>query len=312
MKEPQAVALDQIDPESLEALLVEETARYDEWYRWDFRPTADLVRKLVGGHSLGGMALMVGGEAVGYSYFVVEDHKAIIGDAYVRDEWASAATERLLMATTLEQVREHPQVRRLESQPMMLRFTYTHPRMERIERLFLELELSRTRWPSALHAPSGYRLETWNWRHEDEAARLIFRSYRGHMDADINDQYRAPGKARTYLANMIRYPSCGEFSQAASFVVTEKAGGRAVGLVLSSVSRTVGHVAQLCVEPAAQRLGIGKLMLWAALAKFTELDCECSTLTVTAANRPAVRLYESLGYAERCRVAAYVWAVWPF
>ena len=48
------------------------------------------------------MALMVGGEAVGYSYFVVEDHKAIIGDAYVRDEWASAATERLLMATTLE------------------------------------------------------------------------------------------------------------------------------------------------------------------------------------------------------------------
>ena len=83
-------------------------------------------------------------------------------------------------------------------------------------------------------------------------------------------------------------------------------------MVLTSVSQTVGHVAQLCVDPEARGLGLGKLMLWAALAKFTELGCEYSTLTVTAANRPALHLYESLGYLERSRLAAYVWPVWPF
>ena len=320
MTTPQPVPLDQIDADRLEALLVEETAGYAEWYRWDFHPTAQLVRKLADTHSLGGVALLVGGEVAGYSYFVIEDNKALIGDAYIRDEWASASSERLLMAATLEQIREHPQVRRLEGQPMMLRYPYSHPKLERFERLFLELDLVDTRWPSALQLPHGYWLEAWNWRIEDEAARLLYRAYRGHVDAEINDQYCAPGSARTYLSNMIRYPACGEFNAAASFVVTEKAGGRAVGLVLSSVSAAVGpavgpavgHVAQLCVEPEARGLGLGKVLMWASLAKFTELGCECSTLTVTAANQSAVRLYESLGYAERRRVAAYVGAVWPF
>lgn len=312
MTTPQPVPLDQIDADRLEALLVEETASYDEWYRWDFHPTAQLVRKLADAHSLGGVALLVDGEVVGYSYFVIEDNKALIGDAYVRDKWASASSERLLMAATLEQIREHPKVRRLETQPMMLRFSYSHPKMERFERVYLELELADTRWPTALLLPDGYRLEAWNWRLEDEAARLVYRAYRGHLDAAINDQYCAPGSARTYLSNMIRYPSCGEFSPAASFVLTEKAAGRAVGLILSSVCAAVGHVAQLCVEPEARGLGLGKVLMLASLAKFTELGCECSTLTVTAANQSAVRLYESLGYAERRRVAAYVWAAWPF
>lgn len=312
----QPVPLDQINADRLEALLVEEIASYEEWYRWDFHATAQLVRKLADAHSLGGVALLVGEEVVGYSYFVIEDNKALIGDAFVREEWASAASERLLMAATLEQIREHPHLRRLESQPMMLRFLYSHPKMERFERLFLDLELLDTRWPSPLQLPDGYRLEAWNWRIEDEAARLVYRAYRGHLDAEINDQYCAPGSARTYLSNMIRYPSCGEFNPASSFVVTEKAGGRAVGLILSSVSAAagpeVGHVAQLCVEPEARGLGLGKVLMCASLAKFTELGCKCSTLTVTAANQPAVKLYESLGYAERRRVAAYVWAAWPF
>ena len=312
MTVPQPVPLDQIDAERLEALLVEETASYEKWYRWDFHATAQSVRKLADAHTLGGVALLVEREVVGYTYFVVEDHKALIGDAYVRQDWASASNERLLMAATLEQIREHPQVRRLESQPMMLRYPYAHPRMERFERLFLELELLDTRWPSVLQLPEGYRLEAWNWRVEDEAARLVYRAYRGHLDAEINDQYCAPGSARTYLSNMIRYPAGGEFNPAASFVVTEKATGRAVGLILSSVSAEVGHVAQLAVDPDARGLGLGKVLMWASLAKFTELGCQWSTLTVTAANQPALKLYESLGYAERRRVAAYVWAAWPF
>ena len=312
MNLPEPVPLAEIDSDRIEPLLIEETARYLEWYRWDFTATAQLVRQLVGAHSLGGMALLAKGEVVGYSYFVIDDNKALIGDLYVREDWASAASERLLMATTLEQIREHPEVRRLETQPMMLRFAYSHPRAERFERLYLELELRYTHWPKELRAPDGYRLEGWNWRFEDEAARLLYRAYRGHTDAEINDQYRAPGRARAYLANMIRYPVCGDFNPAASFFVTQKTGGATVGMVLTSVSQTVGHVAQLCVDPEARGLGLGKLMLWAALAKFTELGCEYSTLTVTAANRPALHLYESLGYLERSRLAAYVWPVWPF
>ncbi|WP_031500078.1 GNAT family N-acetyltransferase [Bryobacter aggregatus] len=312
MRLPEPIPLTQIDVAQMTGLLDEETQRYQEWYRWDFRATAELVKQLVATRSLGGMALVDGGRVVGYSYFVIDDTKALIGDAYVCDVWASAASERLLLATTLEAVREFSQVRRLESQPMMLRYAYSHPKAVRHERMFLEVPLAEVRWPNGVQEPAGYRIENWAWRAEEDAAQLLYRAYRGHMDSEINDQYRAPGKSRSYLANLIRYPVCGDFCPAASFTVTEKENGQTVGMVLTTVSEQVGHIAQLCVESSARGRGLGRLLLWAALAKFSELGCEYSTLTVTAANEVAIRLYNSAGYVERSRVAAYVWPGWPF
>lgn len=315
MRRPQPIPLEEIDLDQIEALLVEETARYQDWYRWDFEATARLVRQLVATHSLGGVALVAGESVVGYSYFVVEDHKAQVGDVYVMDEWASADHERLLMASTVEALRRYSQVRRLESQPMMLRHVYSHPRAERIERLFLELDLKSTHWPEEYRGVEGFRIEPWNWCMEEEVAQLLFRAYRGHMDADINDQYRMPSRSRVYLSNMIRYPACGGFSTTASYLVSDKKDGRLVGALLASVSEadqaTVGHVSQLCVDPDVRRSGVGRLLMLGALTKFCELGCAYSTLTVTAANVGAVRLYEGLGFEERRRLSAYVWPAWP-
>lgn len=312
---PEPVALEDVSLESIEELLVEETERYRDWYRWDFSGTAQLVRQLVGGHQLSGVALVAEGRTVGYSYIVVEEHKALIGDVYVCEAWASPATERLLMASTVELVRRYGQVKRLESQPMMLRYTYSHPRAERFERMFLEVDLEKVVWPEQLEAPKHFRLEGWNWRHEEDVAQLLARAYQGHMDANINDQYRSPSRARVYLSNMIRYPACGGFRAEASFLVSDRRDGRLVGAVLSSVSDgldvKVGHVAQLCVDPQVRREGVGRLLMLAALAKFGEMECDSSTLTVTSANTGALRLYQELGYAERTRLAAYVWPVWP-
>ncbi len=310
-----AVALEEIDLHQIEGLLAEEIERYRDWYRWDFSTTARLVRQLVTTHTLGGVALLAEGQVVGYSYFVVEENKALIGDVYVCDAWASAENERLLMATTVEAVRKFPQVKRLESQPMMLRYAYSDPKAERHERHFLDLELRDTKWPENFKAPEGYRIEPWNWRLEEDAAHLLYRAYRGHLDADINDQYRIPARTRVYLSNMIRYPSCGGFSQECSFLVTDKSNGQVVGVLLASLSDAssgkVGHVAQLCVDPKVRRLGLGRFLMHAALAKFCELECEHSTLTVTAANQEAEKLYLSLGYIERARLAAYLWPNWP-
>jgi len=312
---PEPVALEEIDLDQIEELLVEETQRYLDWYRWDFAGTARLVRQLVATHSLGGVALLEGRRVVGYSYFVVEENKALIGDAYVCDARATVENERLLMASTVEAIRRFPQAKRLETQPMMLRFPYSHPRAERYERRFMELELSGARWPDSVVAPLGLRIEPWNWRLEEDVAQLMFRAYRGHMDADINDQYRVPARARVYLSNMIRYPACGGFSAEASYLVSDKNDGRLVGALLASVSdaaaEKVGHVSQLCVDPGVRKQGVGRLMMLGALSKFCELGCEYSTLTVTAENRVAVGLYESLGYVERTRLSAYVWPSWP-
>ena len=316
MSFPEPVALEEIELDQMEELLEEEIGQYLHWYRWDFTGTAKLVRQLVATHSLAGIALLEGARVVGYSYFVIDQYKALIGDAFVRERWGNAENERLLMASTVEAIRRYPQVRRLESQPMMLRYVYSHPGADRYERIFLDLDPKKARWPEELKESAGLRLENWNWRLEEEVAHLLFRAYRGHMDADINDQYRVPGRARSYLSNMIRYPACGGFSPEASFLMTDKRDGRLVGAVLASVSDAreakVGHVSQLCVDPEFRKLGAGRLLMHAAHAKFCELGCDYATLTVTRANTSALQLYQSLGYAERTRLSAYVWPVWPW
>jgi ribosomal protein S18 acetylase RimI-like enzyme len=309
------VALEEVGLDELEPLLAEEVEKYQEWYRWDFAATARLVKQLVTTRSLAGVALLDGKQVAGYSYLVVDEAKGLVGDAFVREAWGTAENERLLMAMTVEELRRFPQIRRVESQPMMLRYVYTHPRADRYERRFMELDLREVKWPAGVKAPEGYVIEGWDWRREEETAQLLYRCYRGHVDAEINDQYRMPSKARAYLSGMLRYPSCGLFHGAASYTVSDKRDGRMVGVALSCVSEgsggTVGHVSQLCVDPEARNAGLGRLLMLGALTRFCELGLEYSTLTVTAGNRGAEKLYASLGYQERTRLGAYIWPFWP-
>ncbi len=310
------VPLEAIDLAQIETLLAEEIDAYRDWYRWDFSATAQLVRQLVSAHSLGGIALVKPDQSVvGYSYFVIDEQKAVLGDVYLSEAWASPENEHLLITSTLGEILRFPQVRRLESQPMMLRYAYSHPRAQRHERLFLELDLAQARWPATIPSSHGLNFTSWDWHLELDAAQLIYRAYRGHLDADINDQYQGPARARIYLSNMLRYPSCGHFSSEATFLLTDPVQGRVLGLVLSSISQSggdkVGHVSQLCIDPDWRGRGLGRLLLLAALARFTDYNCAAATLSVTAANRGAHQLYQSVGFAERTRLSAYVWPSWP-
>ena len=77
----------------LDTLLEEETGEWKDGLDWDFSKSADLVRRFVDLRALSGAALMAAGEAVGYSYCVVEEHKGLIGDLYVRGAWRTVESE---------------------------------------------------------------------------------------------------------------------------------------------------------------------------------------------------------------------------
>jgi hypothetical protein len=74
----------------LEPVLAEETAAWETGLSWDFRPSADLVRRFVNLQALSGYALVVGSQVAGYSYYVCEDGKGLIGDLYVLREFRHA------------------------------------------------------------------------------------------------------------------------------------------------------------------------------------------------------------------------------
>jgi ribosomal protein S18 acetylase RimI-like enzyme len=309
------VSLDEVSLDQFAPLIDEETASYLDAYRWDFHATAHLASQLVAARSLTGLALLDGSRLAAYSYFVVEGSKAVIGDAYVRDAWACPQSERLLMDSSLDALRAFPHLRRLESQPMMLRHPYSHPHASRFERLFLELDLTRFSPPNLPPHPLSLQILPWNWRREEDSAQLLFLAYRNHVDASINDQYRTLAGARTYVSNVLRYPSCGFFHPASSFLLADRTGTRLLGLVFSNIAQLpsgpVGHISQITIDSSIRHRGAGRMLILTALARFAALGCSHATLSVTSANASALQLYRSLGFAERSRLWAYVWANWP-
>ena len=93
VRTPDLVDLRKVSSAHLDTLLEEETREWNEALDWDFRKSADLVCRFVDLRALSGCALMDQGEAVGYSYFVLEDQKGLIGDLYVRPRYRTAENE---------------------------------------------------------------------------------------------------------------------------------------------------------------------------------------------------------------------------
>lgn len=310
--EPQVVDLRRVAVEELEPLLTEELSAWRARFRWDFEGSADLVRRFVSSHALNGCALRLGDEIIGYSYYVCEDHKGLIGDLYVSERFASVEMETQLLDAVLIALRATPLVSRIEAQLLMMRHTprrlsWAEP-LERHARLFLQLEMNDAPRLRIGPAYGAYLFERWRDEWLDDAARLIACSYEGHTDSRINDQYRTPEGARRFLGNITRYPGCGEFSGAASWAAFEPGTGKMAGMVMGSrVAASVGHITQICTSPEARGRGLGYELLRKTLESFGRQGMDQVSLTVTEDNRAAVKLYESTGFGVRRRFDALVW-----
>src|SRR4029077_11795663 len=113
VRTPDLVDLRKLSSAHLTTLLEEETREWNEARDWDFSKSADLVRRFVDLRALSGCALMDEGEAVGYSYFVLEERKGLVGDLYVRRPFRTVENENRLLTALLERLVTGSQVQRV-------------------------------------------------------------------------------------------------------------------------------------------------------------------------------------------------------
>jgi len=297
----------------LDPLLDEETQVWRDTLDWDFQASAALVRRFLDMQALNGCALLMNGHPVGYCYFVSEERKGLIGDLYVMHEFFSVENEERLLEYVVDTLVKTPFVRRIESQLMMLRsgrlLALPQHRHARVHgRNFMEVDLSAgAPWPEGKAAHSVL-IDNWSERKQDDAAALIADAYRGHIDSEINDQYRSPAGARRFLLNIIQYPGCGSFFQPAAFLAIDPASGKLCGMCLTSlVQPDVGHITQVCVSQAVRGSGVGYALIRRSLEALARHGCRKASLTVTAVNAEAIQLYERMGFRKTREFAAYVW-----
>lgn len=306
--------LRQVRGSELEPLLEEERKVWRDGIHWDFGPSADLIRRYVDMRALSGSVLRVNRRIAGYCYHVSEETKTLIGNLFVMPPLATPEAEHRLLQATLREAFTGHRGARVEAQLLMLRHAPEHGRLARrfpgavgrsFRRYFMLAPLEG-RVPAI--PPPGVSMEPWQESSAEEAARLIVAAYRSHVDSEINDQYRTESGSRRFLANIVLYPGCGVFQMGASFAARNRATGELCGLSLASVvAPGTGHITQICVAPQAQRMGTGRALLSHSLEGLRRQGCHEVSLTVTAENLPAVRLYQKLGFHVLKEFAAHVW-----
>jgi len=303
------VELRQVSSRALELLFAEEQQHWREQLYWDYRPSLQLIRRFIDGHSLAGYVALADGRAAGYGFYVIEDHKGLIGDLFVSPQYELATVCGPLLHELVSAIRQSPGVARIEAQLMplgsALNAELAAQGFRLYSRQFMHLPLSGRAAPPEW--PAGLRLENWDPRHVEPCARLIRLAYANHLDSEINDQYCSESGALRFLRNITLLPGCGRFLPEASFVVYAPDRQMIGAVTNSEVSEGVAHTTQICVAPDYQRQGLGRRLMEVAMATLAARRFRALTLTVTSLNAAAVQLYEQLGFRTVHTFAAAVW-----
>jgi len=306
------VDLRQTSVRQIEPLLEEEMRHWRDELHWDYRGALELIKRFLDAHALAGFVAFESSAAVGYSFYVLEEQKGLIGGLFVSPRFPQEAIGRLLIEEMLCNLRAVPQLTRIEAQLMPFSGPVNAPLLEQGFRLFIRqfmlLELNKMGESNA-GASDGLRLTRWNDRFFEHCAKLIYLSYANHVDGEINDQYRSRNGALKFLKNIILLPGCGQFVPGASFVLHEPGSDGLVAAVLTSeVAPGVGHTTQICVQPGFQGHGIGRMLMQTSAEALRSMKFGEMTLTVTSENYSAVKLYDKLGFRT---IRSFTAGVWP-
>jgi ribosomal protein S18 acetylase RimI-like enzyme len=306
------VDLRQVSAEQIEGLLREEARHWREELHWDYGTAVDLIKRFLDARALAGSVAFDEGEAVGYSFYVLEEQKGLIGGLFVSPRYPQAEISRRLLEEILFSLRALPHLTRIETQLMPFGGPVDQTLREQGFRLhtrqFMLFDLFSKRGHPVRVSP-GLRMDRWNDHFFEPCARLIHLAYADHVDGEINDQYRSRSGALRFLKNIILLPGCGQFVPAASFLVRQPGSDEVLGAVLTSeVAHGVGHTTQICVLPGHQGQGLGRLLMESSIGALRAMKFHELTLTVTSINRRAVQLYENLGFRT---IRTFTAGVWP-
>jgi ribosomal protein S18 acetylase RimI-like enzyme len=298
----------------LRALLQDEIREWARVLSWDYSGSTEMILRYVDAKILPGYAAIERGRIVGFAFFVYEGSKGVIGDLFVANGGRLPDPQEIesrLLLHVIETLQQSPGIHRVEAQLLVheagvVARPFVEQGFQRHQRLFMGLELSHQLNPPRIDPE--IELRRWSEQDYQTAAAVITTAYRGHVDSEINDQYRTLSGSLRFLNNIVRFPGCGTFDAEGSFVAVHKRTRSLVGLILCSrVRHDVGHVTQVCVLPEFRSHGLGESLIAATVGNLRQRNFSLLSLTVTEANTRAVTLYQRLGFDIRRVFDAFVW-----
>lgn len=301
----------------LRPLLDEESSLWNRLLCWDYKASAEMILRYVDAKILPGYAAVERGTVFGYSFFVYEGNKGVIGDLFVAGKngvGKASPVELELLQHVIATLQQSPGIHRVEAQLLVhdageVARPFAEEGFQRYERLFMTMPMdAQLPFLRNRHGVDGIEIRPWRESDYQSAAGVITAAYRGHIDSEINDQYRTIAGSLRFLNNIVRFPGCGTFDADASFVAVSKTMHNVVGVILCSrVKEDVGHVTQVCMLPDFRGRGIGEELIACTVEKLQATNARMLSLTVTEQNQRAVQLYLRLGFEIKRVFDAFVW-----
>ncbi|MGH9328592.1 MAG: GNAT family N-acetyltransferase [Terriglobia bacterium] len=324
MNGPSALAVEIVDIRHFDAsdfapLLDAESSAWRSTLRWDYAAAARLIATCLAEKRLSGYALVSGRRIRGYCFFIYEGEKGLIGSLFVEPICTEYAP--LLLEHVIETLKATPGLHRVEAQLPHYSFEaldtcFRRHQFQGYFRRFMARPLGNGQIaPSAsvsARSRTEFTIEPWLRKHDDGAARLLYRAYNDHVDAQINDQYCSVAGASRLLDNIVHLRGCGESIPQASSVALHRLTGKLAGfLALTAVQPGTAHIPQVAVANEFQGQGIGGMLMESSFKELERLQFEEVSLTVTELNAGAVHFYERLGFETFHSFGAFVWNHYP-
>src|SRR6267143_1978185 len=109
------VDLRQTTVRQIEPLLEEEARHWRDELHWDYRGALELIKRFLDAHALAGCVAFESGMAAGYSFYVLEEQKGLIGGLYVSSKVPQDSIAKRLLEELLFSMRAIPHLEKSNS-----------------------------------------------------------------------------------------------------------------------------------------------------------------------------------------------------
>jgi ribosomal protein S18 acetylase RimI-like enzyme len=309
MSEIKYLPLSFLNQNSFQPLMQEEEAAWLADLGWDYAPIQQILASFIRQKLLPGYGAISENRLLGYTYFLVNQAKGIIGAIYASKSGPGQHIDEKLLSLTIEALHENPQIKRIEAQIMPFHGAQLTPTFARNgfnchPRYYLSLKLNDFR---SLKSNSEDKIVAWDSHRLRQAAEMTAASYYNQLDAVLCEDYRTIAGCESYLRSLIENPGCGIFMPEASFMCMDDLNAPCGFVMTCRISDRVGMIPQIAVHPSLQAKGLGNALIQQSFEKLKAMGFHSVTLTVSKDNARAFDWYQRVGFKIQKEFGAYIW-----
>ncbi|HTY60956.1 MAG TPA: N-acetyltransferase [Acidobacteriota bacterium] len=299
-----------LDETLLQPLMQDEEKMWMADLDWNYAPVRHILVSFIKQKLLPGYVAIADSETIGYTYFLVNQAKGIIGSLYALPTPYSQEAVDELLALSISGLKESQSIKRVEAQIMPfhnlnLTEAFARQGFNHFTRFYLDLDLSKHRKKAEL--PIALRIVPWDASFLARIAEMALLSYENQTDADICEDYRTRMGCEGYLRSLVENPGCGVFMPEASFIGLDWQGAPCGFIFCCRISAEAAIIPQIAIHPLYQGKRLGNTLMNRAFAQLKALGFRSVSLTVTKDNLRAFEWYQRLGFKIRKEFGAYVW-----